>query len=298
MIRTANFFWNGEFSLYEYTSLSSFVNNGFKVQVFTYNNISVPDGVVLRDARDILTEKLLYAYTQSGQKGCMPGFANAFRYNLLKKEGGWWFDADLVCVKKVDHFIDTVRSKHKPISAGYQNTKYVNNAVIYTEDEAFIDSILLQLEKNGKDVAWGDNGARLITNVVKDLGYQSYVDAVEKYYPVDANDLKKLFDPASHDWCCLKVKEASTIHLWNDVIGRLCIPKNVLPPVGSFLREIFVATCPEMIQYPTLPFDTVNRLFDYYFIKSENDRMKKNMVDKISDVARKILRKIRLNLRK
>ena len=33
-------------------------------------------------------------------------FANIFRLELLNKYGGWWFDADCICIKNVQDFIN------------------------------------------------------------------------------------------------------------------------------------------------------------------------------------------------
>lgn len=294
MISTANFFWQGIFGVYEKACISSFLKNNFKVQVFSYqNDMKIPAGAVLRDARDILPEKMLYTFDQSEQKGCMPGFANAFRYHLLKKEGGWWFDADLICLRDANIFMETIRAKPKPVAVGRQDAKYINNAVIYSEDECFVDAVLMQLKKNGNVVEWGDNGPRLITKVVNDLGYQDIVDPCERYYPVNGNDLMNLYDPEFRDWCVLKTGNALTVHLWNEIIRRLCIPKNVLPPDGSFLKDKILEICPELANYPSLPFNTIKRLIEYNIIKSEIERMKKNPVDHVKDISRKVKSKVK-----
>lgn len=289
MINTANFFWHGQFSIYEYACISSFAKNNFKVQVFAFDDtMEIPPGIILRDARDILPEELLYSYTLSGQKGSMAGFADAFRCHLIKKEGGWWFDADIICLKDVSVFIDSVRVKPKALSMGFQNSKYITNAVIYAEDSQFVDALLLQLEKTGNVAVWGETGPRLITTVINNLGYKDYVDPVEKYFPVDGVDLMKLFDPENKEWCYSKISDSSALHIWNDGIKHVCIPKNMLPPDGSFLKEIFIRYCPELAHLPTLPADTARRLFEFNSLKCEHDRMKRTTFDRITGIADKI----------
>jgi hypothetical protein len=288
MISTANFFWNGHFSLYEYACISSFIKNNFKVQVFAFDDkMIIPDGATLRDARDIVSEELLYAYTLSGQKGSMAGFADAFRIHLLKKEGGWWFDADVLCLKSADAFAETVKRKEKKVSIGYQNSKYINNGVIYANDERFVDKLLLELEKIGYDGQWGDTGPKLITTAINTLGYKDYIDPVEQYYPIDGPDLIKLLDPYFNIWSHSKVSSSSAVHLWNDVIKHLCVPKNMLPPEGSFLRERFLAYCPELKHIPSLPFETVKRLFDYRIIKLKYEETQRNPIDNITAFSKK-----------
>jgi hypothetical protein len=289
MISTANFFWHGNITLYEYACISSFVKNNFKVQVFAFDdNLKIPAGATLRFAGDIMPKEQLYSYTLSGQKGSMAGFADAFRLHLLKKKEGWWFDADVLCLKDVSVFVENVRSKPKLLSMGYQNSKYINNAVIYADDDSFVESMLNRLKSLGNTVQWGEIGPRLITEIINRFGYMDYVDPVEKYYPIDNVDLIKLFDPEFNSWSHTKVNNAYAVHLWNDVLRRFCIPKNVLPPDGSYLYEIIIAYCPELRECLSLPFDTLKRLFDYEVIKLERDRIKKKPIEHFTAIAQQM----------
>jgi hypothetical protein len=158
-------------------------------------------------------------------------------------------------------------------------------------DGPFLDSVLLHLEKSGKDVAWGELGPRLITSVIRESGYEEYVDPAERYYPVDDNDLLKLFDPEFNAWSHTRVSDSSAVHLWNEVIKRLCIPKNMLPPEGSFLLEKFIEVSPQLDRFPSLPFEKVKRLFDYRTIKSEYDRKAIKTISYAAQIVEKIWRK-------
>jgi hypothetical protein len=268
MLSTANFFWNGNFSLYEYACVASFVKNNFKVNVFTFDrNLNLPSGAILRDAGEILPKSELHAYTLSGIKGCMAGFADAFRLHLLKKAGGWWFDADVMCLRDVTAFRQLVTNKPVPISAGFQNRKYVSNAVLYADDSHFVDALLTQLKKNGKDVIWGKNGPELTTKIMTDLGYLNYADPVSTFYPFDGHDLFKIFEPDYKDWCESAFGQSLTMHLWNDMLRHLCFPKNILPPDDSYALAMFIAYCPELEHVPKIPLVTARSLFDHLRLK-------------------------------
>ena len=100
-IEYANFFWHGaSLSLQEYICISSFVKNGFKVRVYSYNNLTIPEGAELSDASEILPVTDLRKYTQAGMSGNLAAFSDAFRYHLIDKRGGWWFDTDVICLAK------------------------------------------------------------------------------------------------------------------------------------------------------------------------------------------------------
>jgi len=296
MLTTANFLWNGRnLSLYEYACIASFVKNDFTVQVFTFDTqLVIPEGAIHRDAKDIMDENQLYSYTLSGQKGSMAGFADAFRCNLLKKEGGWWFDADMLCLQNAKFFKTLLLSKEIPISMGFQNAKYINNAVLYADDQTFVDGLITQLKKNGQDVTWGENGPRLTTKVATELGYMAYADPTETYFPVDGHELIKIFDPDYRQWCINAFKKSLAMHLWNDTIRRLTLPKNILPPDGSYALEMFLSYCPELKEYPRLPVDTMRSLFKYLQLQNVTQSRTVSSVIKARESVRLLLKSLKL----
>ena len=87
----ANFFWQGpSLSIQEFVCISSFVKQNFEVDVYTYNaKLALPEGARRKDAAEILPESELTKYTHDGMPGSVVAFSDAFRYNLLKKRGGW-----------------------------------------------------------------------------------------------------------------------------------------------------------------------------------------------------------------
>lgn len=71
-----------------------------QVHVYTYDMelANVPSGALLKDAHSILpndTAEQPYKHIQT--------FADLFRYELLKKFGGWWLDLDLPLLRPLDH---------------------------------------------------------------------------------------------------------------------------------------------------------------------------------------------------
>ena len=71
--------------------LKSFVNVGHSVELFTYADLpEVPEGVVLRDAREILPETEIFTYGAAAGvgSGSVSAFSNIFRYKILHDHGG------------------------------------------------------------------------------------------------------------------------------------------------------------------------------------------------------------------
>ena len=103
-LEVANFFWGGELTSYEIANILSFKKNNFKVNVWSYQELDLPDGINLCDASKIISKEYLSKFTQNLQKSNMSSFSNLFRYKLLIKESGWWFDSDCICLKVLKAF--------------------------------------------------------------------------------------------------------------------------------------------------------------------------------------------------
>src|SRR5215213_329764 len=93
--------WIGpRLSAMEQLSIQSFLRHGHELHLYTYGDVEgVPRGTVLRDANEILPRERIFVYRDFPS---VSGFSNFFRYKLLLERGGWWVDADMVCVRPFD----------------------------------------------------------------------------------------------------------------------------------------------------------------------------------------------------
>src|SRR5690242_7467336 len=79
--------------------LKSFVDLGHQFHLYTYDDgVAVPEGITLRDAREVLPESSVFFYQIGDGVGSVAGFSNRFRYKLLLEQGGWWVDTDVLCL--------------------------------------------------------------------------------------------------------------------------------------------------------------------------------------------------------
>ena len=114
----ANFFWVGQVTFQEFACFNSFLKNGFTVNIWTYdnelqdsNNYLKEEEFNIKNAEEILPSTLLRSFYQGRERGSISSFSNLFRYQLLIREGGWWFDADCFCIKNIK------QSKNVPVLA-------------------------------------------------------------------------------------------------------------------------------------------------------------------------------------
>ena len=66
--KIANFFWNGNLTIYEKSNLLTFLENDFIVKVWSYQNLELPKGIELCNAAEIVPKKMLEKFTQNFQK--------------------------------------------------------------------------------------------------------------------------------------------------------------------------------------------------------------------------------------
>lgn len=275
MSKTANFFWHGKaLSLYERCSLLSFVQKGFYVQMWAYQPFEVPDTVTLCDASTILPATDLQKYTQAGKKGDLAAFSDAFRYTLLKKQGGWWFDMDMLCLKPVSEF-ERQFDERQPIVIGRLDDHSLGGAVLRINQKHLIDRIIRETEDQGSEFAWGEIGPKLLTRIVQSEKLDSFVANEKLFYSVHANSALELILPASLEKISSLCTDSFTLHFYNEFLSRWKIPKNVLPPRGSYLYNLFLTIDPSLKSLPDLPEETVIALVDAAAIYDEWVRLKR-----------------------
>lgn len=112
--RTIHGMWIGEhLSPMELLTLSSFTRMGHVFELWAYDEIrnALPEGVVLRDASQIVPRSEVFCYDNPASenygradfgKGSYAGFSDIFRYSLLHQKGGWWSDMDVTCLRPLD----------------------------------------------------------------------------------------------------------------------------------------------------------------------------------------------------
>ncbi|MFN8295425.1 MAG: capsular polysaccharide synthesis protein [Chitinophagales bacterium] len=98
--------WIGDsLSAMEELMLKSFQYFNCNVNLWTYkNSLTVPDGIIIKDANEIIPEHKVFSYKSQNKyghgKGSLSGFSDIFRYKLLFEKGGIWVDSDVTCLKE------------------------------------------------------------------------------------------------------------------------------------------------------------------------------------------------------
>ncbi len=269
---TANFFWYGnELSIYENACLRSFLKNDFNVVVYSFQKIKLPKKIKFKDANKILKKSEIKKFIHGGKKGCLAAYSDKFRILLQKKNLGWWFDLDIICLKNSKNFYKL--EKNRKIVIGYETKNKVNNAVLKVNDLNLTNKLLSEIKKIGYKFKWGKIGPLLLNNYLKKNKVIDEILSEKIFYPINYNKIELLFNPKKTKTALNLTKHSFTIHLYNQIINRIGLPKNILPPKNSYLYNLMINICPDYNKLEALPETTFMKL-----LKKKNG-FKENLFD-------------------
>jgi Alpha 1,4-glycosyltransferase conserved region len=251
---TLNMLWvEGSLGYIEQVSLASAIAVGHKVRLYRYGAVTnVPKGVELEDANLILPRSKILQYRENSSYALG---ANLFRYELLRHGKGLWVDTDVYFLRPIE--LDS------SVIFGWEDERYINNAILYFTPESEVLDLLDQLIKsepivplwwtqeeqelqknlylNGQhrileDLPWATIGPKAITYFAKKMGIDHLAKPCDVFYPIHWTSAKKLFDP-NFDYKQLITENTLTVHMWNHLIKDL---KSNSPQPGSFIYNVCV----------------------------------------------------------
>ena len=247
----------GSLSWLEQLCLKSFVDQGQKITLFSYEDIpNVPEGVIRRDGRDIINTDDFIKYEK---KDSFALFADLFRLHMIHQCPGMiWVDTDVYCHRPMDYDSDYVLGFELP------GAQRVNNAVLglpadsqlladmlaFTADRFAVPPFLkksLQAEYREAAAAgtpvhvsqqpWGVWGPMMVTHFVHHLGLADKVQPLDAFYPVTFPDRLKFLRRVAVAEGYL-TKHTTALHLWASNKRELGLRHNGLPPAGSYLEKL------------------------------------------------------------
>jgi hypothetical protein len=254
-------FWFGDIvPMYQRLAMKSFLDHGHQYVLYAYKALDVPAGVILRDASEILPESSVFFYGEKAGvgRGSVAGFSNLFRYHMLCRVGGWWVDADVICL-----------SGSVPAS----------DVFIAWEDEDIVGSAIIALPTNhilardlrdaaevaGSDVQWGATGPKLLTRLVHEREILNLVQPQTFAYPVQSVDALHLLIPERRDEVNERTLGKPFLHIWTEVQRRAVILPSMAPPAGSVLSDLFARHGFDLTSCLTYTADQIARLNANYY---------------------------------
>lgn len=223
--------WVGRpLSKLEETCLASFIYHGHSVTLYVYDmDLKVPNGVVKKDANQIVPEDQLFIVDNS-----YGPFADMFRYRMIQETGLVWTDTDNVCLTSdwdMDEYIFGLQGgPHKLVAIGIlgmpKNSKLLMKVIDYSTT----------FDK-GK-IVWGEIGPQLLTQYVQEYGLEKYIKPVSTFYPIDYWEWEKIWKPKYLDQVLEACEGSYTLQIWNQMRNRAGLDPNKLP-AGSAMEHFY-----------------------------------------------------------
>ena len=222
---TFNTFWHGRaLSPVEQACLRSFVSMGHQIQLFAYDNITVPDGVALADAREIMPADRLFTFCDS-----LAAFSDVFRFKLLFEKGGWWIDTDVLNLKANIPECDYYWACESP--------GRINGAVLkFPPGDPACGELLRISEQRSRNLTrWGEIGPDLLTEVLAGFAPPRLEGSNGNAYPLHWLEAHFVWLPEFLDEVEQRVRNSPFVHLWNYMFKLMGINIYAKPPSNSFL---------------------------------------------------------------
>ena len=252
-----NFFtlWIGKsLSIYELLSLKTFYENDRILTVYCNPELELPSFVVRKPISDVIDTSKIYRINNS-----YASFANHFRYLAISdvESGNTWVDLDILYLRDFDASSGYI--------FGYEGKKTLNNAVFAAPSDSELTCQLVKQSGENKESYWGATGPRLLTKLVDKLNLDIYAEPKESFYPAGPWEIDHLFMPNKKDEFSSMIQYSKTVHMYNEMIVRAAIPKNILPPKESYLGEVFNSYGYSYKSIPSLDSDWVRGWSRNYF---------------------------------
>lgn len=183
-LNTIQGLWIGKLGMLERLSMKSFLAHGHSYHLYAYEpQDDLPEGVVLKNAADIIPQKDIFRYQRGKARGGYSGFANLFRYELLRQKGGWWCDTDIICLKPFDFKDEIVLASEKH---WLWPNKICNAVMRCPAGHPFIEGCVNDaLQHNPKTMKFAANGEPVVTRNVRKFGLLQNVQPPEVFNPIN-----------------------------------------------------------------------------------------------------------------
>lgn len=210
----------GNLSPFEVLSLKSFVANGIEAEIYTYGDVTgVPDGVKICDATEIMPRSAIFAHSEkSGRsKGSFAGFADIYRWQLLRQKGGFWTDCDIVCLRPFTLPDRLAISSEMARTANADHMAVTNCFYGGPAGHPLFEKACSMLDFRPEDLAWGELGTQLIGQLVDDMNLEAFVLPQRAFNAITPYRVIPAMLAGSRDEFDRLTADSWGVHLYNEV---------------------------------------------------------------------------------
>ncbi|MEW9838530.1 glycosyltransferase family 2 protein [Mesorhizobium marinum] len=249
-----NGFWHGpELGPMRMACLASFVRMGHQFELYTYEPVTVPKGVTIRDANTIipLSEIFYYENQFTGRRDIGP-FSDLFRFKLLMEKGGWWSDVDAFCLSKSIPTVERAWAQEKPeLSPDAVGTSQIAFAANDSVVRELYESCL-NLSKAGFSTREA-LGPLLISDVIRKNSLPTNCfGSPATFYPVRWIEMFKLWLPQFKNELNARLRKAIFLPTYASFPQYIGLDLGKYPPKGSYLADLcdkYIGGCLDLERY-------------------------------------------------
>jgi len=203
-------------------SMKSYIRQGHKFELYTYEDFPVPKGVVIMDANEIIPESASFQMLNSvdGIRGKYSTFANIFRYKLLFDKGGIWSDLDSVCIKPLifENDIEVMFA-----TEGSKSGIEINNCNIFVADSGnplFAKLYTSSISRDSNSLEHLSFNKNFIIETMEEMGidWMTFASPKEMFCPIPWYKIHQIFSPINEFNFRRMMKNTYAIHLYNNII--------------------------------------------------------------------------------
>jgi len=245
----------GQLSNVERLCIQSFIDHGHEFYLYAYDEIkNAPIGTVIIDAGTIIGREEIFTFKSGGWgEGSVSGFADLFRLLMVQKNGGWWVDMDVICLKPFDFTAEMVFCSSHEGEYG----ELANNSVFKSpKNSRFIARCLEELTMiDLKNMFFGQAGPFLFQRVLKELQLEDHITPYTYFNPINwkyigelilgqmstKNSIKEVLRPLLKPKTMpgrKLTKDTYAVHFWNEAWKANKLDKNGRYPVHSLFEKL------------------------------------------------------------
>ena len=235
--------------------LKTWLAMGHKAVVWTYGPVEgMPEGIELRDAREIVPEDMITRHKRSGSTAL---FSDYFRYRMLQNFPVTWADTDVFLIKPVP--------LEAPYLFGYETDQGLNNAVLRMPANSPLLTELIDLylspapipfwfnwkrrayyhlralvgfPRKRETMAWGTFGPHALTAIARKHGLIEHASPRDVFYPLHCHGMRAVFQPPEVIEAQITANTVS-LHMCGSMMSREYSRNYIAPPEGSWLAREF-----------------------------------------------------------
>ncbi|MFG5091995.1 glycosyltransferase [Campylobacter lari] len=190
--------------LMELLSIKSFLDNGYKFILYTYNLDDkifnklneIFDDFELKDANEIISFEKYF----SDDKGAgVAAFSDYFRFNMLYKRGGIWVDLDMICLNHIDLSQDYIFSQE--VDEDETKPRITTSLLKFPKNSEFGKNLIIEAEKiinNQKLIKWGVIGPWFLEDWVKKCNLEHFAWDYKKTCQISYLKAKNFIDSSKN----------------------------------------------------------------------------------------------------